>query len=105
MTTTSEENTRLSVLEAKVDGIASGVSHTHDRINQVETRINQVETRIDDRFNQVETRINQVESRMDSQFLEVRQGQRQIFLAIVTAGTTVTLALVGIIATLALGAG
>ena len=87
MTTTSEENIRLSVLEAKVDAIASGVSHTHDRINQVEARINQVEIR------------------MDSQFLEVRQGQRQIFLAIVTAGTTVTPALVGVIATLALGGG
>lgn len=77
----------MSVLEAKVDAIASGVSQTHDRINQVETRINQVETR------------------MDSQFREVREGQRQIFLAIVTAGTAVTLALLGLIATLALGGG
>ena len=46
-----------------------------------------------------------MEPRLDAQFREVREGQRQIFLAIVMAGTTVTLALVGVIATLALGGG
>ena len=83
MTTTSEENTRLSVVEAKVDAVAAAVSQTHSRINQVETRI------------------NQLESRMDAQFQEVREGQRQIFLAIITAGTVITMALVGLLATLA----
>ena len=90
MTTTSEESTRLSVVEAKVDGVATAVGQTHDRINQVETRIGQVEVRI-----------NQLESRMDAQFQEVREGQRQIFLAIITAGTVITMALVGLLATLA----
>ena len=98
MTTTSEENTRLSVLEAKVDAVASGVSQTYERVNQVGTRV-------DERINQLETRINQVETRMDNQFREVREGQRQILLAIVTAGTAVTLALIGVIATLALDGG
>lgn len=85
--TTSEENTRSSVLEAKADAVATGLSHTYKRINQLETRINQVETG------------------MDTQFHGVREGQRQIFLATVTAGTAIALALVGVIATPALDGG
>ena len=83
MTATSEENIRLSVVEAKIDGVATAVGQTHDRISQVETRI------------------SQLESRMDAQFQEFREGQRQIFLAIKTTGTVVTMVLVGLITTLA----
>ena len=70
---------------------------------------------VEERLDEQNGRLARVEGRMEEQsgtltemrdaLREVREGQRQLFLAFITAGTAVTIALLGVTVTMALRVG
>ena len=107
--TTSTDDARLGRLEGRLEEQSATLQDLKEGQREISARLDtglqQVNSRIDTGLQQVNSRIDQVNDRIDACMQEIRSGQRQILLAMMTFGAALTVTVLGLIATLALKGG
>ena len=99
MTTATDDNTRLGRLEGRLEEQSITLQELREGQRELRAR---PDNGIPDVYTRIDTSFRDLHTRPDAGLREVRVGQRQILIAIITAGTAVTLAVLGLAATIAL---